>query len=137
MLKVVLDTPQLLSSNKFYAGLHRSTRQKIVNEWHTSTLLAVRQQHGTIELTDPPYFIVYKVYSPNNRMDISNVYIKVIEDGLVLAGVLADDNLKYVKGYMVQHMGVDKINPRIEVNILRMKDELGSFLVPILVSEIA
>ena len=58
-------------------------------------------------------------YEPNDRKDIDNVTFatKFIQDSLVRTGILEDDSRKYIN--QVNHsVFTDKVNPRIEVEII-------------------
>ena len=57
-------------------------------------------------------------YEPNMKRDIDNIAagIKFILDGLVKAGVIKDDNQRYVKS-IENIFETDTKNPRIEVQI--------------------
>lgn len=61
-------------------------------------------------------------YEPNRRRDIDNITagMKFILDGMVKASVIKDDSQRYVKG--VEHeFYVDRVNPRVEVEIIEVK----------------
>ena len=65
--------------------------------------------------------ITYTLYQPTNRrVDISNplsIIDKFACDALVGFGVLPDDSNKYVQSVRFQWGGVDKNNPRVEMEI--------------------
>jgi Holliday junction resolvase RusA-like endonuclease len=72
-----------------------------------------------LECVTHPAIIKIKWYMKNKKKDIDNVShaVKYILDGLVVAGILYNDNQEWVKG--LQHeFHIDKKNPRIEVSIL-------------------
>ena len=62
--------------------------------------------------------IEFNWYEKDERRDPDNIVFakKFILDALVAKGVLQGDSMKYVKGF-VEIIGVDKDNPRIEVDI--------------------
>ena len=73
---------------------------------------------------DRPVEITYTFYEPNRRRDKSNVAafgIKVIEDALVMCGVLKDDGWQYIQAF-TSRFALDKEKPRITV---RITDECG------------
>lgn len=84
-------------------------------EWeeeHVSQL-----QQAAIGRLQPPYSIIYRVYPPDKRTaDLTNK-IEGINDSLVKAGILADDNWFLLKEVSAVFMEVDRLNPRIEVEI--------------------
>lgn len=72
-----------------------------------------------------PVEITYTFYEPNRRRDKSNVAafgIKVIEDALVMCGVLKDDGWAYIQAF-TSRFALDKAKPRITV---RITDECGN-----------
>ncbi len=62
-------------------------------------------------------------YEPNEKRDPDNIMAgqKFILDGLVQAGVLPGDSQKYIQG-ITHRFKVDKLNPRVEVEILDIKE---------------
>lgn len=67
--------------------------------------------------------LIYSWYEPDARRDIDNISgfgHKIIQDALVAAGVLEDDDQKHVIGY-ADDFYVDKDKPRIELII----EEIG------------
>ena len=67
-------------------------------------------------------------YEPNRRRDPDNIAggTKFICDGLAAAETIPDDSQKHVKG-IVHQFRVDKVNPRIEVEIVDLKENPESF----------
>ena len=68
---------------------------------------------------DKPVIIHYRFYEESRLRDVGNVLAgadKVIEDALVKSGILPDDGQKWVRN-IVPWFGVDKGNPRIEVEL--------------------
>lgn len=65
-----------------------------------------------------PVTIEYDWYVPDRRKDLDNISWakKLINDGLVVAGILTDDSQKYVAGF-TDRFHIDKHNPRILVTI--------------------
>jgi Holliday junction resolvase RusA-like endonuclease len=63
-------------------------------------------------------------YEPNARRDLDNIMSgqKFIMDGLVKAGAIPDDSQKYVKS-VTHKFGIDRVNPRIEVELRKEKQE--------------
>jgi len=70
-----------------------------------------------IEALLPPYLICYNVYSPDKRCaDLTNK-IEGINDALVKSGIISDDNWFLLREVTARFVAVDRINPRIEVEI--------------------
>ena len=65
---------------------------------------------------------VYKVYAPNKRaFDLGNVctvHEKFFEDAFVELGKLPDDNIEYIPLVIYMGCGIDKDNPRVEIEVL-------------------
>jgi Holliday junction resolvase RusA-like endonuclease len=72
-----------------------------------------------------PVCVVFYWYESNQRRDIDNISAfgtKVILDGLVEAGILQGDGQKQIP--RIRHyFAVDKDNPRVEVQLLEIKEE--------------
>lgn len=69
---------------------------------------------------DPPVYIRYHFHEENKRRDMDNVsgyFHKIFQDALVQAGVIANDNWKYICGFS-DTFSVDAKNKRIEVEII-------------------
>jgi len=67
-------------------------------------------------------------HEPDRRRDPDNIMggQKFILDGLVMAGVIPDDSQKHIQG-IVHRFGIDRKNPRIEVEIVEVGKDLGKF----------
>lgn len=77
---------------------------------------AIRQQLKGVHI-EKPVMIKYDFFEPNRKRDLDNISAfahKVIQDSLVLAGVLENDGWSKVVGFEDKFY-VDKLNPRIEV----------------------
>ena len=74
--------------------------------------------------------MTYTIYYPTNRQfDIDNyasVLAKFTNDALVEGGILIDDSYKYVPKIIFKFGGIDKENPRCEVELKEIKDEKES-----------
>ena len=67
-----------------------------------------------------PVELQYDVYLPDARLrDIAN-YEKLPTDFLVKNGILEDDNFNIVKYVSIEFKGIDKKNPRVEINIIKI-----------------
>ena len=58
----------------------------------------------------------------NRERDLSN-YIKAPEDYLVKQGVITDDKWKIVSRLIINHLGVNKADPKVTVLIRRIGSE--------------
>lgn len=94
-----------------YAELKRQSEMPIV--------LLARAQLKPVE---KPVKVSFYWVEPNRRRDLDGIAAggtKLVLDALQTAGILPNDNWKWIKG--IEHrFGVDKDNPRVEV---RLEDE--------------
>jgi Holliday junction resolvase RusA-like endonuclease len=67
-------------------------------------------------------------HEPDRRRDPDNITAgqKFILDGMVAAGTIPNDSQKHIKG-ILHRFGVDKQNPRVEVEIIDMEKASGEF----------
>lgn len=96
------------------AAMKRKT-QRIVE------LCAKKQLRGFCPVC--PVSMKYTWYERDRRRDKDNISSfgrKVVQDGLVKAGVLKNDGWAQIDGFS-DEFRVDKKNPRIEVEILEVK----------------
>lgn len=72
--------------------------------------------------TDKMIYLKYKWIEPNTRRDLDNIAFakKFIQDALVKQGVINNDGWKNILGFS-DDFGIDKDNPRIEVEIIEVE----------------
>lgn len=88
-----------------------------VKVWHEQAVTELREQFKGYRITDYPISIaVVFYYDSNRRRDLDNG-LSSIMDALVDAGIIEDDNYKFVDNIDVSYGGYDKINPRCEIYI--------------------
>lgn len=74
-------------------------------------------QRGGRSAINIPSSVNMKLYRKDNiKRDLDNVATSVL-DGLVRGEVIADDNYSIVKSLHIEDCGVDKNNPRVEIEI--------------------
>lgn len=74
-------------------------------------------QLGEHSAINSPSSVRMKLYRKDNiKRDLDNVATSVL-DGLVRGNVIADDNYSIVKSLHIEDCGVDKDNPRVEIEI--------------------
>jgi Holliday junction resolvase RusA-like endonuclease len=101
---------------------------KIVNipnkryqEWHKDTLrtlsLRLKTALGSIKT---PYHVTYTIYTKDKRLrDLSNM-VSSLDDLLVDFGLIEDDNCTIIAKETAIFGGIDKNNPRVEVEIVSL-----------------
>ncbi len=96
-----------------YRNWHHSLSNVIKHHYHDLTKEVIGDaKFGTVR-------IHYDVYAKRNGTDggnIRSIIEKFFLDGLVEAGSIADDSIKYVKGESSDYF-IDPLNPRIEITI--------------------
>ena len=115
-----LVIPGKLPGLNEYVSAERANKYKgakLKRESEDIVALAARNCLNGIRIRKPVE-MRYLWVEPNNRRDRDNVAFakKFVQDALVGAGVLEDDDAKHVVGFS-DRFGVDKTNPRIEVLI--------------------
>ena len=74
-------------------------------------------QRGEHPAINRPSSVCMKLYRKDNiKRDLDNVATSVL-DGLVRGNVITDDNYSIVKSLRIEDCGVDKNNPRVEIEI--------------------
>lgn len=99
--------------------------------WHHYTSNNIKKQYQAIALRKIPKKkcksaeITYTLYrGDNRRVDLSNVlsiHDKFFCDALTKSGFIPDDDCKHIKKIVYLHGGVDKDNPRVEIQIKSVK----------------
>lgn len=92
------------STNAIYAGVNWRKRKAEADMAHLITKIACK---GVPSFNKPAKLIFTPFHSPKKGCrlyDCSNYSYaaKMIEDGLVRAGVLINDNVKYIKGFYIE-----------------------------------
>lgn len=94
--EIIIENFKCPSWNIFYAGVHWTKRKKIVDEIHT--LVWAECKKHKIKKVVAPIKIAFEVsFKSKRRHDPDNIFCKGFLDGLVLAGVIEDDNSEIVK----------------------------------------
>lgn len=104
-------------------GRDRLVQSKIYREYEKEAVEQIEAMHKA-------WHIDYKAnvkcifYRPTKvRCDLTNL-LEAIDDILVKAGVLEDDNWKIIGGHDGSRVRFDSENPRTEITITEMNDEL-------------
>lgn len=101
-------------ANKFGGGMAKKKEQQKVTKEIIKQIPNEKMQNKCL--------IGFKWFTKDARKDVDNTIFakKFILDALVENGVLIDDSRKYVVGIAYDLVYVDKLNPRIEVEILEV-----------------
>lgn len=115
-----LTIPGRLPGLNEYISAERTNRYKAAKmkrDSESNIILAARKSLKDIKIKKPVE-MHYLWIEPNNRRDRDNIAFakKFVQDALVRAGVLEDDDYKHVVGFS-DRFDVDKKNPRVEVLI--------------------
>ncbi len=107
------DRKVILNLN-VYRNLHHMTNNQAKAEFK-------KEVHCDCPLPSPPYRFTYTLYQATGRAtDVANVCCVVDKfacDALVELGAIPDDNHKVVAEVVYRYGGVDKANPRVELEI--------------------
>jgi len=95
-VKLTLPIPLKLSLNVIYAGVHYRVRKQHKDLYRELVWALVREKYTG----EYPVIITYHFKFKGRKLDSSNCayLVKLMEDGLVHADVIPDDNRKYVAG---------------------------------------
>lgn len=87
-----------ISWNKFYAGMHWTKRSQMIHEWRWAVITAL-QEKGVkkVEPLDPTFHIRFTAYKKTQVLDVDNVCVKPIIDGLKDYGLIKDDTPRYIE----------------------------------------
>lgn len=118
--RVKSEDKKIMLNMNVYRNLHHMTNNKaktIFKELISSYLSASCSALNLL----PPYRFTYTLYQASNRStDIANI-LSIVDkftcDALVELGVIKDDNCKILSEVVYRYGGVDKEDPRAELEI--------------------
>ena len=126
VLPLSVTLPRKTKADKIFAlnlNIYRNTHYLVLNQAKIAWKDIVEKTfwRSPFMLGDGPYRFTYTVYPASNRkFDISNV-CSIIDkftcDALIEIGVITDDSYKIIPSIDYRFGGVDKENPRVELNI--------------------
>ena len=98
--------------NKYSANLMKKRVEKAI-------IFAIREANLQKVINNHPIRLSVVWYEENRKRDIDNICfaVKFIQDALVSAGILENDNQKWIVG-LSHEVFIDKDNPRIEVELI-------------------
>lgn len=86
-------------------------------EWENSSIQQVVSQAKGRKVTEYPTGIVVTIFNADlRRHDLDN-QLNSLFDMLVKAGVLEDDNQKFIDNVHLYYGGLDRDNPRAEIEL--------------------
>jgi len=102
-------------------NIYRNAHHFTLNAAKKEMLEHVRQSLPGGNIQAPPFRFTYTIFPSSGRaFDLGNVCSivqKFTDDSLIELGVIKDDNMKIVKEVVYRFGGVDKENPRAELDI--------------------
>lgn len=118
--KTTLPFPPSVNKIKgVYRG--KQIKSKEYRAWEKNCPNLVLPECGAI---DWPVHVIYRFYMPDQRLrDIGN-FEKATTDQLVKQCILMDDNTKIIQSLHLNFAGIDRGNPRVEIEIYEMKDNV-------------
>jgi len=96
-LIIPLKAPSL---NQIYAGTHWTKRKKLADEWHLVVKSIAYENQNWKGILFDKAVISYEIhYKHKRRHDFDNAMYaaKLINDGLVMAGVIPDDDIDHLQ----------------------------------------
>lgn len=123
----MLIIPRKLHNLNDYISAERSNRQAGAQMKKADENIIIHYSKNQLKgiKINNPVFMEYTWYEPNKRRDKDNISSygrKVIQDGLVKAGVLHGDGWSHIIGFL-DKFKIDKNNPRIEILIKEINIE--------------
>lgn len=122
-----LTIPGRLDGLNSYTAANRTNPHKggkVKRDNEDKIIWCIREQLSDVHISDP-VLVYYHFYEKDRRRDGDNILscaTKFIQDSLVKARVLAEDNRKRIP-HFYHDVSVDKENPRIEVIITELTQE--------------
>lgn len=118
-LRVPRSKKKMVSLNlNQYQNLHYLVRNKIKKYVYKLIIEKCRDQ----ACPESPLHFIYTVYRPTKRkvdlLNIACIVDKLVSDGIVKAGLIPDDNVDYIKQITYMDGGIDRINPRCDLEVL-------------------
>jgi Holliday junction resolvase RusA-like endonuclease len=107
--------PLKISTNKGYAGKHWTIRSKEAELYHLEVVNQCRKQK--LKKAEGKVYLNFIFSFKGRTLDHLNCshMAKMIEDGLVRAGILIDDNIKYVESVTIKSQKGEKDEAVVEI----------------------
>ena len=90
---------------------------KTKQEMQMMCVYAIRLQLNVV--INKPIKLTYTFYEPDAKRDLGNILFvdKIFEDAMQVCGVIKNDNQAFVKGIVANEVKIDRVNPRVEIEI--------------------
>lgn len=114
-IQILILSMKAISWNSLYSSPHWSVRSKLAKEVHWQVFAACREQK--IKPVKVCKLIITAFFKGKRKHDNSNICEKLLEDGLVAAGIISDDNsdvVTQITKRIVKNSNQDKIEIVIE-----------------------
>jgi len=122
---MILNIPGTPPSLNTWSRMHWAKAAEIKKQWERDIFYLSHQQRydnrGELPLRKAIIKITY-YFATNRRRDADNMNLKFILDGVVKAGIIKDDSTSVI-GQVETSWGVDKNNPRVEIEIEGRKQD--------------
>lgn len=123
-LPLYVDLPRVRTADKrFILNLnnYRNAHYHILNDAKVRYKDAVAMSCSGITILPGPYLFAYRLFPGDRRLcDIANVLPivqKFTDDALITLGLIPDDNYKVIREVRYALGGVDRDNPRAELEV--------------------
>lgn len=107
---------------------YRNTHFQILNQVKIAYALQIDKELQSVDFINGPILLTYTVFAGSNRkFDLSNVCSvidKFVCDAMVAQGIIKDDNYKIIREVVYKFGGIDKENPRCELMIEPMSENI-------------
>jgi hypothetical protein len=99
--------------------VYRNTHYQVLNQGKREFKQAVKAEIHKLPQYGKPVEIYYTVYlrRKGDIMNVASIVDKFFQDALTDLGKLVDDNCDHVKKVTVEFGGIDKENPRCDVEL--------------------
>lgn len=99
MVNIKLQIPEKVSTNKIYAGMHWTARNKL-KDLYQMTMMQFKNKTQELDYPiDSTYIFTFK----GKMLDVSNCtyMVKLLEDGLKVNKIIPDDDAKHVQSITI------------------------------------
>ena len=115
---------ELLDLNEYIRKERSSAGRYVANtlkQEQTEIVAWIAKEQLRNVVLEQPCFVEITWFCKNAKKDPDNIVFakKFVMDGLVMAGVLKNDTMRYILGFM-DMVNIDRTNPRIEINLLTL-----------------